>query len=56
MDYVLPIATKNASLEVVGGKGRSLAEMANAGLAVPDGFYVTTFGYKQFVDENNHRH
>ena len=53
MDYVLPIATKNASLEVVGGKGRSLAEMANAGLAVPDGFYVTTFGYKQFVDENN---
>ena len=53
MDYVLPLATKNASLEVVGGKGRSLAEMVNAGLAVPDGFYVTTFGYKQFVDENN---
>lgn len=29
---VLPLATENASLEVVGGKGRSLAEMAKAGI------------------------
>ncbi len=51
-DCVLPLATKNASLDVIGGKGRSLAEMANAGFAVPDGYYVTAFSYKQFVDEN----
>jgi hypothetical protein len=26
-EYVLPLDTKHATLEVVGGKGRSLAEM-----------------------------
>jgi phosphoenolpyruvate synthase/pyruvate phosphate dikinase len=50
---ILPIDANNATLEVVGGKGRSLAEMANAGLAVPGGFYVTTDAYRQFVTENN---
>ena len=52
-NYTLPLAMINASLEVVGGKGRSLAEMANAGLTVPDGYYVTTAAYKQFVSEND---
>ncbi len=52
-NYTLPLETINASLEVVGGKGRSLAEMANAGLTVPDGYYVTTAAYKQFVSEND---
>ena len=52
-DYTLPLATKNTSLEVVGGKGRSLAEMANAGLNVPGGYYVTTAAYKQFINEND---
>lgn len=52
-DHVLPLDTKNASLEVVGGKGRSLAEMANAGLDVPGGFYLTTAAYKKFVEEND---
>ncbi len=50
--HVLPIDTKEATLEVAGGKGRSLAEMANAGLAVPGGFYFTTAAYRQFVAEN----
>jgi phosphohistidine swiveling domain-containing protein len=52
-EYVLPLTTRNASLEIVGGKGRSLAQMANAGLAVPDGYYVTTFAYRRFVNDNN---
>ncbi|MEM7364087.1 MAG: PEP/pyruvate-binding domain-containing protein, partial [Pseudomonadota bacterium] len=52
-DYVLPLRTEHASLEVVGGKGRSLSEMANAGLTVPDGFYVTTLAYRGYVAEND---
>ena len=51
--HVLPLNTKQAALEVVGGKGRSLAEMANAGLSVPGGFLLTTAAYKRFVQENN---
>ena len=50
---ILPIDTGEATLEVVGGKGRSLAEMANAGLAVPGGFYVTTAAYRRFVADND---
>ena len=38
---------------MAGGKGRSLAEMANAGLAVPGGFYVTTAAYRRFVADND---
>ena len=37
------------SLEVVGGKGRSLARMAEAGLNVPGGFIVTAAAYRAFV-------
>jgi len=51
--HVLPIDAKDAGLEVIGGKGRSLAEMANAGLGVPGGFYLTTAAYRRFVSENN---
>ncbi len=50
---ILPIDTREATLEVAGGKGRSLAEMANAGLAVPGGFYVTTAAYRRFVVDND---
>ena len=50
---ILPIDTKEATLEIVGGKGRSLAEMVNAGLAVPGGFYVTTTAYRKYILENN---
>ncbi len=51
--YILSLATENASLEVVGGKGRSLAEMANADLKVPGGYYVTPAAYKKFVEDND---
>jgi len=52
-EFTLPLNADNVSLETVGGKGRSLAKMANAGLAVPAGFYVTTAAYKDFVSEND---
>jgi pyruvate,water dikinase len=50
--YTLPLDTAESSLEVLGGKGRSLARMAAAGLAVPGGFHVTASAYRRFVDEN----
>ena len=49
--FVLPLSTTEDSLELVGGKGRSLARMAMAGFAVPGGFLVTTSAYRQFVSE-----
>ncbi len=53
LDTILPFATTNASLEVVGGKGRSLSEMTNAGLPVPHGFHITTDTYRRFVADND---
>jgi phosphoenolpyruvate synthase/pyruvate phosphate dikinase len=51
--YILPLSDPQATLETVGGKGMSLAKLANAGLPVPDGFHITTQAYNQFVHENN---
>lgn len=51
--YILPFDSSDASLQLVGGKGRSLAKMAAAGLPVPAGFHLTTSAYQHFVDEND---
>ncbi|MBE3076704.1 MAG: PEP/pyruvate-binding domain-containing protein, partial [Actinobacteria bacterium] len=51
--YTLPLADPRATLDDVGGKGASLARLANAGLPVPGGFHVTTEAYKQFVADNS---
>lgn len=51
--YILPIDTKTVSLELIGGKGKSLARMASTGMTVPSGFYLTTTAYKDFVEKNN---
>ena len=51
-NYTTTLDTKNDSLEVVGGKGRSLAKMTNAGFHVPGGFQVTTSAYRSFVSDN----
>ncbi len=51
--YILPIDTKDISLEMIGGKGKSLAKLASAGMSVPTGFYLTTSAYRDFVEENN---
>ena len=50
--YTLPLGDPRAELDVVGGKGASLARMVRAGLPVPDGFHVTTAAYWVFVEEN----
>ena len=47
--FTLPLATVHDALELVGGKGRSLARLANGGFDVPGGFHVTTAGYGEFV-------
>lgn len=50
--YVLPLSDAAASLETVGGKGLSLAKMAQEGLPVPTGFHITTAAYRLFVTAN----
>ena len=51
--YVTSLDTEEDALEVVGGKGRSLAKLANAGSPVPGGFQVTVAAYRRFVAANN---
>ena len=48
---ILPLDAIDASLDVVGGKGRSLSRLANAGYAVPRGFVVASTAYRKFVAE-----
>lgn len=50
--FILPLDAANATLELVGGKGASLARMAAARLPVPSGFHITTAAYRRFVNEN----
>jgi rifampicin phosphotransferase len=52
-EFQLPLASAKATLELVGGKGASLAKMAAAGLPVPPGFHVTTAAYRRFVEANS---
>lgn len=57
LDYILSLSGVGrddapADLEAAGGKGASLARLANAGLPVPQGFIVSTQAYRQFVAEN----
>ena len=51
--YIMQIDAKAVSLELIGGKGKSLARMASAGMPVPTGFYLTTAAYKDFVEKND---
>ena len=51
----VPLDTLDNGLEVVGGKGRSLSRLLNAGYNVPGGFQVPTSAYRKFVEENNLR-
>jgi pyruvate,water dikinase len=52
-EYILPLSDPHATLDVVGGKGASLARLAQAGLPVPDGFHITTAAYRRFVQDND---
>lgn len=50
---ILNLDSPQATLELAGGKGASLARMAAAGLPVPPGFHVTTGAYQRYVEENH---
>ncbi len=50
---ILPFDTDKATLELVGGKGKSLSEMTRASLPVPPGFHITTDVYRGFVIDNH---
>ncbi len=50
---ILPLESTEATVELVGGKGASLARLRAAGLRVPNGFHLTTLAYRRFVDENH---
>src|SRR5208337_1869738 len=50
--FILKLHSPDATLELVGGKGASLARMALAGLPVPPGFQITTHAYRRFVSAN----
>ncbi len=49
----IKLDSPDAALELVGGKGASLARMAKTGLPVPPGFHITTHAYRRFIDENH---
>lgn len=49
---IVALDAASATLELVGGKGASLARMATEGLPVPPGFSITTAAYRRFVAEN----
>lgn len=51
----LGLADPRAVLEVVGGKGMSLARLAAEGLPVPGGLHVTTEAYKRFIADSDLR-
>lgn len=51
--YVLPLEHKQATIEIIGGKGMSLSKLLTAGIPVPDGFHVTTASYQIFVETNH---
>ncbi|MEW5869616.1 MAG: PEP/pyruvate-binding domain-containing protein [Chloroflexota bacterium] len=50
--YVIDLGDSQATLELVGGKGASLARLLAAGLPVPGGFNLTTHAYREFVQAN----
>ena len=50
---VVLIASPDIALDLVGGKGKSLARMALAGLPAPAGFILTTTMYRDYLIANN---
>jgi pyruvate, water dikinase len=52
--YVLPFKEIDKhDVELVGGKGANLGEMARSGFPVPDGFSVTVSSYDKFLKDND---
>lgn len=50
--YLLSLSDTRAALASVGGKGLSLAKLAQAGFPIPKGFHITTNAYRAFIEAN----
>ena len=50
---LLPLHAEGISLETVGGKALNLAKLARAGFPVPNGFFLPTSCYLDFVTQND---
>ena len=53
--HIVPLDAGDVDLETVGGKGRSLVRLVEAGHPVPPGFVVAGAAYRGFVSENGLR-
>ncbi|MEE2913968.1 MAG: PEP/pyruvate-binding domain-containing protein [Pseudomonadota bacterium] len=53
MTTILPLDTNISALEILGGKGKSLASLIKAGFSVPGGFSITTDAYREFIAAND---
>ena len=53
--FVVPFDEESPSLDIVGGKGLSLARMTGAGMAVPPGFIITTSAYRQSISQDDNQ-
>jgi rifampicin phosphotransferase len=51
--HILPLAVTDADLNLIGGKGMSLASLAAAGFPVPDGFHVNADAYRAYIETHN---
>ena len=52
-DPLIPLNSSITSLESVGGKAMNLARLAIAGYPVPDGFFIPTSCYRDFVENHD---
>jgi len=51
--FTLPLAVSDADLNLIGGKGMSLASLSAAGFPVPDGFHVNADAYRAYIETHN---
>jgi phosphohistidine swiveling domain-containing protein len=49
---LIPLDAPDLTLEAVGGKALNLARLARAGFPVPDGFFIPTTCYQDFINQN----
>jgi pyruvate,water dikinase len=50
---LIPINSPYATLESVGGKAMNLARITIAGFPVPDGFFIPTSCYRDFIEDHD---
>ena len=52
-EYCLPLAVLDADLNLIGGKGMSLASLSAAGFPVPNGFHINADAYRAYIETHN---